>query len=395
MTIFNKCKGKPIMLKRKNKLWASAAALCAVAGASAAAIIMGGAPHGVPGDGNCAYDLKCEGLERPIAVATLAPRLSWKLPDGWKSQSAYELQVGTDSIAVANGGESDLWGTGRVESQQSVGVEYAGDALTPGIQAYWRVRVWNEAGEPSAWSKVGRFGVGYIDGNEMPGEYIGMSSGSSGNQPQKYLMIPNRVYTGIANHRYNREEYLDGIDYPVEYLGYSTVDKIHWDSDEIDRVEIHLNVKTSPDAIAGKDYRLEILSGDEENSYYQYVGNPVIYSDATFNYSVNSDSRLFENGTFDSNDAGRYTPAGPYKEGDDEIYAADRIKDLGPSIRQRFGGKFSPIRITPAQGSTDEIPADGNAKAEYFNLKGIRVESPRNGIYIRRTGNKIEKVVIR
>ena len=46
-------------------------------------------------------------------------------------------------------------------------------------------------------------------------------------------------------------------------------------------------------------------------------------------------------------------------------------------------------------GITDIEAADNNAPVEYFNLQGVRVDNPANGIYIRRQGNKIEKVVIR
>lgn len=42
-----------------------------------------------------------------------------------------------------------------------------------------------------------------------------------------------------------------------------------------------------------------------------------------------------------------------------------------------------------------DIVADENAPVEYFNLQGIRVENPENGLYIRRQGNKVSKVIIR
>ena len=376
--------------------WRQGAGLCVVAALSAAAIHAIGSQRALPSPGNAAYNLTCEGLERPIAVNTLLPRFSWLIPTDWKGQSAYELQIGTDSLSLTNGGDCDLWSTGKVASTESVNVEYAGDALVPGIQAYWRVKVWDENGSEAEWSEVSRFGVGYVDGNAMPGEYIGMGKGSSGKAPAKYLMIPNRVYTAIANHRYNTPRYLDGIDYAVNYLGYSTVDKIYWDSDNIDRVEVHFNVKAADDAVAGKDYRLEILSGDEDQSYFKYVGNGVIFSDATFNYSVNSDNRLFENGTFASGDAGRYTPAGAYRDGDEAVYTADNIKDLGPSVRNVFDGSFGPITIS-ASGAVDRIMADGDADGpvEYYDLNGRRVSNPSNGMYIRRSGKKTDKVFIR
>lgn len=37
---------------------------------------------------------------------------------------------------------------------------------------------------------------------------------------------------------------------------------------------------------------------------------------------------------------------------------------------------------------------DQDAPVEYFNLQGVRVANPSNGLYIRRQGNKVEKVVV-
>ena len=36
-----------------------------------------------------------------------------------------------------------------------------------------------------------------------------------------------------------------------------------------------------------------------------------------------------------------------------------------------------------------------NAPVEYFNLQGVRVANPENGLYIRRQGNKVEKIFLR
>jgi len=44
---------------------------------------------------------------------------------------------------------------------------------------------------------------------------------------------------------------------------------------------------------------------------------------------------------------------------------------------------------------TDINVDNANAPVEYFNLQGIRVENPQNGLYIRRQGNKVEKVYVK
>lgn len=45
-------------------------------------------------------------------------------------------------------------------------------------------------------------------------------------------------------------------------------------------------------------------------------------------------------------------------------------------------------------GVADVEIADQNAPVEYYNLQGIRVANPENGLFIRRQGSKTEKVIL-
>lgn len=45
--------------------------------------------------------------------------------------------------------------------------------------------------------------------------------------------------------------------------------------------------------------------------------------------------------------------------------------------------------------SVDDIVIDENAPVEYYNLQGVRVDNPENGIYIRRQGSKVSKVLVK
>ena len=44
--------------------------------------------------------------------------------------------------------------------------------------------------------------------------------------------------------------------------------------------------------------------------------------------------------------------------------------------------------------SIDEVDADENAPVEYYNLQGVKVANPENGIFIKKQGNKATKVVL-
>lgn len=46
-------------------------------------------------------------------------------------------------------------------------------------------------------------------------------------------------------------------------------------------------------------------------------------------------------------------------------------------------------------GITSAVADDLNAPVEYYNLSGIRVDNPSNGLYIRRQGCKVTKVIVR
>lgn len=54
------------------------------------------------------------------------------------------------------------------------------------------------------------------------------------------------------------------------------------------------------------------------------------------------------------------------------------------------------VSYAPAGSSAiDNIAADANAPVEYYNLQGIRVANPENGLFIRRQGSTVSKVIIR
>lgn len=50
------------------------------------------------------------------------------------------------------------------------------------------------------------------------------------------------------------------------------------------------------------------------------------------------------------------------------------------------------VTFTTGDGISD-VAVDANAPAEYFNLQGVRVANPENGLFIVRQGDKVSKVV--
>ncbi len=58
--------------------------------------------------------------------------------------------------------------------------------------------------------------------------------------------------------------------------------------------------------------------------------------------------------------------------------------------------RLSYIEVTfETETGIEDVEINNNAPVEYFNLQGVRVEEPTSGLYIRRQGNNVSKVVIR
>jgi alpha-L-rhamnosidase len=91
--------------------------------------------------------LRCENLLDPQGIDVAKPRLSWILESSRSNekQTAYEVVV------------DGLWDSGRVESDQSIQIQYGGKELAPATSYRWKVRVWDAEGNASDWSKSATF----------------------------------------------------------------------------------------------------------------------------------------------------------------------------------------------------------------------------------------------
>ncbi|ONK09638.1 alpha-L-rhamnosidase [Streptomyces sp. MP131-18] len=99
-------------------------------------------------------------LTDPLGIDAERPDLSWRPAAG--RQRAYRIQVASTPRRLA-GGEPDLWDSGRVAGERGVAVPYAGHPLGSGRRACWRVRVWDEDGTASAWSRTAGWETGLLE----------------------------------------------------------------------------------------------------------------------------------------------------------------------------------------------------------------------------------------
>ena len=125
-------------------------------------------------------ELRCEYAVDPLGVDARRPRLSWQTPVepyGYR-QSAYQVVVGA-SVAVLRIGGELLWDSGKVASERSVNVPYAGRALASGERCCWRVRTWDWEDHASAWSEAAWFELGLLEADDWRGDWIAAERGIS------------------------------------------------------------------------------------------------------------------------------------------------------------------------------------------------------------------------
>ena len=113
--------------------------------------------------------LRCESAGNPLGIDQAKPRLGWMLEskDAGVTQAAYQ-------ILVAGG-----WDSGKVASDQSQNVEYGGKPLASGQRYDWKVRVWDQDGKASEWSKPATWTMGMLKPEDWTARWISTQAGAA------------------------------------------------------------------------------------------------------------------------------------------------------------------------------------------------------------------------
>lgn len=109
-----------------------------------------------------AIRLRTEYLKNPMGIDRDCPRLFWNCQGG-TVQTAYQI------VAVCDNGTL-LWDSGRVESS-SMRVQWSGAPIPARTAVTWKVRLWDEKGEPGGWAE-GCFETGLPKGQPWTARWI-------------------------------------------------------------------------------------------------------------------------------------------------------------------------------------------------------------------------------
>ena len=142
--------------------------------------------------------LRCEYLDNPIGIDTPKPRFFWwlEIPGRGKSQTAYQILVASNPSVLARD-QGDEWDSGKVSSADTIQIVYKGKPLESGRDYYWKVRSWNNIGEPGPYSTAAHFSMGLLSRDDWKGSWIG-GGAAAGNEFRKAFSVDGKVVRARA-----------------------------------------------------------------------------------------------------------------------------------------------------------------------------------------------------
>ncbi|WP_316795572.1 family 78 glycoside hydrolase catalytic domain [Pedobacter agri] len=114
--------------------------------------------------------LRCVYKNNPIGIDLATPNLSWKLQSSNHNvmQTAYQILV-SGNLANLNKNIGDVWDTKKVNSSQSIQIQYDGAKLLSTKTYYYKVRVWDNLGHESNWSDTALWQMGLLSADDWTG----------------------------------------------------------------------------------------------------------------------------------------------------------------------------------------------------------------------------------
>ncbi|NJN28077.1 MAG: hypothetical protein HC819_19945 [Cyclobacteriaceae bacterium] len=176
--------------------------------------------HGVYGQGLEISRLKIDHQNTPLGFDNHEPEFSWMLNASERGamQSAYEIVVSEDEARLEKGSS---WHSGKVPGSQTFGVRYAGRPLKSFTRYYWKVRAWNQEGNPSEWSDPSWFETSMMSPSDWKAQWISDQNSLPEKDEDFYIPTPGpllRKEISLKKEVKKARLYIAGLGYSIAYI---------------------------------------------------------------------------------------------------------------------------------------------------------------------------------
>lgn len=372
----------------------------AARGIFAAVLLALVAGHTLAASGAQVTDLRCEYLANPLGLDVLQPRLNWRLASERQGarQTAYRVIVASSPKQLAKD-QGDLWDSGKVDSDQSLQVEYAGKPLGFEQRCYWKVRVWDKDDDSSPWSPAAFWTMGLLAESDWKAKWIGLDGGDEGGGtehrrlPARQLRREFRVEKKIVQ----ATAYVCGLGFFELYLNGRKISDHVMDPTPGNyskralyvTFDVAQHLKSGPNAIG-------VILG---NSRFYAPRTKVPTRTPNFGYPklrLRLAIKYADGSTSDvvTDESWKITDQGPIRannEFDGEEY--DARMEMGGWDRARFDdSKWQPVQLVqPPGGRLDAQMLEPMRVAQV--LKPVGITNPRPGIYLADFGQNLYGMV--
>jgi alpha-L-rhamnosidase len=199
----------------------------------------------------------------PLGIDDGHPLLGWVITSAARgvSQSQYEIRVSANESSLTSGRDL-VWDSGTVTSSQSYDISYGGKALASQTRYYWQVRVRDNDGRLSQWSRPAWFETAFLTSSEFQGSWITSATASTGGNSAELLF--RKDFTLASQGQADSSAitrarlYVAGLSYPYLYINGRSVTSSVLNTDfttydknvDYDTYDVTKLVRSGPDSVA-------------------------------------------------------------------------------------------------------------------------------------------------
>ena len=118
-------------------------------------------------------NLRCEYKTNPVGIDEMQPRFSWELQSDQRDvmQTAYQIKVAKSQSDLEKD-KNLVWDSGKINSDQSIHVEYAGEKLESRQRYFWQVEVWDNKGNSTTFKEPPYWEMALLSPTEWQAKWV-------------------------------------------------------------------------------------------------------------------------------------------------------------------------------------------------------------------------------